>query len=373
MLEQFSDGATVRIDFTDVDKGVDQIATYASRYPLRAIVGTDEVTTVLAATSAAALDLPHNAPEAVRLTVDKHAFRRCLAEAGLPGPSFRLVARADDPADIAGTLAYPCVLKPLSLSGSRGVIRANDPAGFVIAFRRIGQILDDPGTAAPQEMRQHILIENYVPGTEVALEGLLQNGTLRVLALFDKPDPLEGPFFEETIYVTPSRLPDTGQRAIVGATGAAVEALGLREGPVHAELRVDPAGPVVIELAARSIGGLCARTLRFGVGVSLEELILRHAMSQPIASLAREPAPAGVMMLPIPRAGRLRHVEGKEAATAVEGIEDIAITVPLGQELVPLPEGDRYLGFLFARAETPAAVESALRHAHALLRFEIAP
>jgi hypothetical protein len=194
---------------------------------------------------------------------------------------------------------------------------------------------------------------------------------LKPLALFDKPDPLEGPFFEETIYVTPSRLPDALQRRITAAAAAACAALGLSEGPVHAELRVNDDGPWIIEVAARSIGGLCSRTLRFGTGMSLEEVILRHALGWPIDSLVREQRPAGVMMIPIPRAGRLGAIHGRERATGVEGIEEVAITAHVGQELVPLPEGWQYLGFIFARADTPDAVEKALREAHAHLRFEI--
>ena len=113
----------------------------------------------------------------------------------------------------------------------------------------------------------------------MAVEGLLQGGELEVLAVFDKPDPMDGPFFEETIYVTPSRQPTAVLAAVESTVGRAAAALGLREGPVHAELRIGPSGAAtVLELAARSIGGLCARSLRFGAGVSLEEVIIRHAL-----------------------------------------------------------------------------------------------
>ena len=370
-LEHFSQGGTTRFDFANIERGVEQIATYAQAHPLRAVLATDEATTLLAAAAAAALDLPCNPPEAVRDCIDKYRLRCRLADAGLPRPRFRRVGRDEDAALLAPEIDYPCVLKPLSLSASRGVIRTDDEAGFVAAFQRIGRLLDDPATKAPRETRRYILVEDYVPGVEVALEALLDDGELRLLALFDKPDPLEGPFFEETLYITPSRLACADQDAILAAVARAVGALGLREGPIHAELRLGPRGPVVIELAPRSIGGLCGRTLRFGVGVSLEELIVRHALRLPIESLGRERLPAGVMMLPIPRAGRLRAVEGLARARALPGIEDITITIPLGQPVVPLPEGHRYLGFAFARAETPAAVETALRSANAALRFDI--
>ncbi|HSE92681.1 MAG TPA: ATP-grasp domain-containing protein, partial [Methylomirabilota bacterium] len=216
------------------------------------------------------------------------------------------------------------------------------------------------------------LAEEYIPGVEVALEGMLTDGGLQTLALFDKPDPLEGPFFEETLYVTPSRLPAAIQGAIADAARSAAAALGLEHGPIHAELRVNERGPCVIELAARSIGGLCSRTLRFGTGMTLEELILRHALGWRIATFDRERRAAGVMMVPIPGPGRLLAVRGTDAAEAVPDIEAVAITVHVGQELIPLPEGWQYLGFIFARAGTPDAVERALRTAHALLRFDIA-
>jgi hypothetical protein len=242
---------------------------------------------------------------------------------------------------------------------------------FIAAFRRIAALLARDDVEVQGDAAQYLLAEQYVPGVEVALEGLLVGGTLHTLALFDKPDPLEGPFFEETIYVTPSRLPAAVQTAIEGVTAGACAALGLSEGPVHAELRVNDDGPWVLEVAARSIGGLCSRTLRFGTGMTLEEVILRHALGWPIDSLARQRRPAGVMMLPIPHAGRLAAVRGVEEARRVAGVEEVTITAHVGQTLVPLPEGWQYLGFVFARADTPAAVEAALRDAHARLSFDI--
>ncbi len=251
------------------------------------------------------------------------------------------------------------------------MIRANTVDQFVAAVRRIAAILRRDDVTVSGDAADYLLAEAYIPGLEVALEGLLNHGELNVLALFDKPDPLEGPYFEETIYVTPSRLPAAVQRRIAVVTAEACLALGLREGPVHAELRVNDDGPWVIEVAARSIGGLCSRVLRFGTGASLEELILRHALGWPIETLERERRAAGVMMIPIPRAGRLRAVRGVEEARRVEGIEDVTVSAHPGQELEPLPEGAQYLGFIFARADTPAAAEKALREAHAHLAVDI--
>jgi biotin carboxylase len=253
------------------------------------------------------------------------------------------------------------------------VIRADDVPSFVAAFRRVVAILQGPDTAGLGKGREEVLVEDFIPGREVALEGLLVGGELHVLALFDKPDPLDGPYFEETIYLTPSRLAPDVQQAITAETRWAARALGLTEGPVHAELRVNEQGPWVVEVAARTIGGLCSRTLRFGAGLSLEELVIRHALGIELDSLERERRPAGVMMLPIPRGGVLRATRGREAALAVPGIEEVTISAHVGQELVPLPEGSRYLGFLLARADSPDAVEAALREAHRRLEFDVDP
>ncbi len=359
------------LDFTDPGAAAAKVADLTSRRPLSAVVGVDDLTTVAAAAIAERLGLRGSAVAAVAAARDKYQMRQCLAAGGVPIPRFRRIALKDDPFLAARGVAFPCVLKPLALSASRGVIRANNVDQFIAAFRRIAALLGRDDVEVSGDAGQFLLAEQYVPGVEVALEGLLMGGALHTLALFDKPDPLEGPFFEETLYVTPSRLPADAQRAIERVAGAACVALGLTEGPVHAELRVNDAGPWVLEVAARSIGGLCSRTLRFGTGMSLEEIILRHALGWPIASLARERRPAGVMMIPIPRGGRLHAVRGTEAAGAVPGIEEVTITAHAGQELVPLPEGWHYLGFIFARADTPDAVEAALRDAHARLTFDI--
>ena len=356
------------LDFKDPEGAARTVKGFARDQPIDAVIGVDDTTTVVAAAISAALGLPHNSVASAEAARNKHRMRELLRQHGVPVPRFVRFSLDQDPVTLASSVTFPCVIKPLVLSSSCGVIRANDAAEFVAAFHRVAALLAKLGVV-PRE----ILVEEFVPGREVALEGLLTNGELRVLALFDKPDPLEGPFFEETIYVTPSRLPAGTQAAITSCAVRAARTLGLREGPVHGELRVNERVPWVIEVAARSIGGRCSRALRFGAGMSLEELILRHAlrMDLPLLDLQRERRAAGVMMLPIPRAGILREVRGEQEALQVPGIEELTVTVGPGEALVPLPEGTRYLGFLIARGETSDAVEAALRNAHRRLEFVI--
>jgi biotin carboxylase len=314
--------------------------------------------------------LPHNDPEAALAARDKWVMREALRRGGVPVPEYRRYPLTTDPARVAREIPFPVVVKPTTLSGSRGVIRADNAAELAAAWQRSRQIVLREGESLEQG---ELLIERYLPGIEVALEGLLTGGSLHTLALFDKPDPLEGPFFEETIYVTPSRLPAETQAAISARTAEAAAALGLREGPVHAELRINDDGVWLIEMAGRSIGGLCSTVLEFGAGISLEELILGHAVGLTSPSTERSTLAAGVMMIPIPKGGILRGFSGEKEALAVPGVTGLEITAPLNQPLTPLPEGASYLGFIFARAETPEAAEAALRAAHERLSFAIEP
>ncbi|MGQ0669315.1 MAG: ATP-grasp domain-containing protein [Actinomycetota bacterium] len=344
------------------------IVEFARRKPLDAVVPVDDQGVLVAALAAERLGLAHNPPEAAARSRDKAAMREALEAAAVPQPEYRIAAPDAEVAGLAAEVGVPCVIKPVSLSGSRGVIRVDDPLDAGATAGRIRAILADAGEDADGPL----VVERYIPGAEVAVEGLLRGGALEILAVFDKPDPLEGPYFEETIYVTPSRLAPRTMEAITRATADAAAALGLIEGPIHAELRVDGDRVWVLELAARSIGGLCSRSLRFGIGASLEEIILRHALGLPADELTRESAASGVMMLPIPRAGTLEEVRGQDEARAVPGIAGLEITIASGRPVRPLPEGDRYLGFLFARAGTPEEVESALRSAHGHLEIVIA-
>jgi biotin carboxylase len=389
-LEGLNPDGHLTLDFGDPDRASRDILAYAARRPIGAVIAADDDGVSLAAAAAEALSLPHHPPRGVEASRNKLATRMRLEQAGLPVPPFASVSTSDPALPLADAilsspprsigaahlpddLRYPCVLKPLDLAASRGVIRADDPAEFVAAFDRVAAILGAESSHAGGDTAPRLLIEGYLEGREIAVEGLMSGGALHVLAIFDKPDPLVGPYFEETIYVTPSRHDPAVLDDAVESTRRATLALGLAHGPIHAELRLTPDGPRVLEIAPRSIGGLCSRALRFGSGVSLEEVILGHAYGLDAEPPPRERRAAGVMMIPVPAAGTLRSIDGRESARSIPGIEDVRITVPIGDTLVPWPEGSRYLGFIFARADTPDRVEESLREAHRRLRFEVEP
>jgi biotin carboxylase len=316
---------------------------------------------VLAAEAAQMLGIPFHPPAAARACHDKYLARQLYQAAGLPVPAFFRAALAESPCVLARRTRYPCVLKPLGLSASRGVIRANTEQEFVAAFARIRKIGE-----------QYLQVESYIEGREFAIEGLVTSGRFQAFAIFDKPDPLEGPYFEETIYVTPSREPSAVQSALLDTAARAAQALGLAHGPVHVELRYNAEGAWVLEAHARPIGGLCAQALRFEGGIPLEEVILRHAIGEDVASVRLEGGASGVMMIPIPKAGIYESADGVDRAAAVAGIDEVIITAKQGQRLIPLPEGSSYLGFIFARGDSAARVEAALRQSHAELRFHVA-
>jgi biotin carboxylase len=361
----------VTIDFTRPDLAARQAAQFAAQHPVHGVAGVDDDTVVAGAAIATALGLSGNPVHAAESARDKHQQRCVLRWAKVPVPRFSLHAIDEDAAMLGNRVVYPCVIKPLRLAASRGVIRADSPAAFVTAHARLAAILGSADAARCGEPAKHFLIEQYIPGPEVALEGLLRQGRLIPLALFDKPNPLDGPFFEETIYVTPSRLPERWQDELIRCAADAAAALGLVEGSIHAELRWHD-GPWLIELAARPIGGRCSAVLRFddgGAPASLEELVISHALGLPLPATRLEPGAAGVMMIPVPGAGELREVRGIEQAKAVPLVEDVLITAHPGEMLVPWPEGSRYPGFIYARGTTPVEVETALRGAHRCLQF----
>ncbi len=358
----------VLIDCDSPESSADLIVAHADHHPIDAIVAADDQGVEIAAIAAGKLGLPHNPPFGVAATRNKAMLRRALAGAEVPQPAFGVVNTPEDAEAAVADLGAPAVLKPLGLSASQGVIRVDRPADAPAAADRIRRILITEGHSPGEP----ILVERFVPGIEVAVEGLLLDGKLEVLAVFDKPDPLDGPYFEETILIAPSRLHPEMIDEVVRVTEKATAALELREGPIHAELRVDGSRVVLIEVAARSVGGLCGRSLRFGLlGTSLETLILRRALGMPVAGLRREGVASGAMMLPIPRAGVFRSVRGREEALSVPGVTDLEISMHPGDIVRTLPEGNRYLGFLFAKGETPQDVEDSLRLAHGKLEFVI--
>jgi biotin carboxylase len=372
-LESQNPENLLTLDFFNPEQAAEQAARYAKQFPLDALIPVDEDTAVASGFIAAALGLQQNSIASVQIAKNKYLMRDTLRQAGVRVPRFWHFTLDEEAGELARNVNYPCVVKPVFLSTSRGVMRVNDEKEFVEAVHRLENLLRLPhiakkGGAAKRE----ILVEEFLAGFEVAVEGVLSESKLQTLAIFDKPDALDGPFFEETIYLTPSRLPANVQQQIIQTTQAASLAMGLTKGAIHAELRINDAGVWVIEVAARAIGGLCSRTLRFGdEKISLEELILRQAIGQDVSPYERESLAAGVMMIPIPRAGMLREVRGIEDAKQTANIEDVIITAHITQNLLPPPEGASYLGFIFSRAETPDLAEKALRQAHNKLEFVI--
>lgn len=361
--------AGVQVDLSSPAYTIARLSTEHGQQPFTGVVAADDQTVELASQVGAAFNLPHNCVEAARISRRKDLARMALAEQGMPVPRFRrLDLRSDLASQIAG-IRFPCVVKPLALSGSRGVIRTDGPRQLANACQRLGGIL---ATVRDEEESRYVLVEDFLPGAEVAVEGLLSKGELQILAVFDKPDPLNGPYFEETYYITPSRLSANTQRLICQRVGEACAAYGLREGPIHAELRLDRDEAWILEVAARTIGGDCARLLRFSTGRTLEELVLNNIL-RPFSQPTCTQQAAGVMMIPTSKAGILRRVEGMLTARKVPFIEDIEISVREGYELVPLPEGSSYLGFIFAQAPTPQQVEGALRQAYACLTVVVTP
>ena len=360
----------LHINLHDLPEALTLIKEEAKNKPFVGIIGTDDSSTELAAQAAQALNLPHNTVAAVQFTRRKDFARQRLYENGVRVPKHTRIDLNSPVSTQIDSIEFPCVIKPIALSASQGVIRADNQQEFFLACERIRRIVIKENI--DRELQRFLLVESFIPGIEVAVEGLLNSGQFQLLAIMDKPDPLNGPYFEETYYITPSRLSGETQQKICEEVSLACQAYGLREGPVHAECRINYEGVWILEVAARTIGGLCSRLLHFSTGYHLEELVLRHAMGDPI-ELKISAEAAGVLMIPISKGGILRRVEGITAAQQVTHIEQIDIQIREGYELVPLPEGSSYLGFIFARGPSPDSVEEALRTAHQCLNFVIAP
>lgn len=358
-------------------RSVDALLKAIEAEPIDGVIAVGDRPTVMAAQVARLLNLPGNPSEAAAAARDKRIAREKFKAAGLLVPQSFAVPMSIDPLSVLRRVIFPAVLKPTVLSGSRGVIRADDDLSFAAAFDRLRRLLSTDEVRNLRDPESDVIqIEQYIPGGEFAFEGLLEHGELRTIAIFDKPDPLEGPFFEETIYVTPSRVNDGIQEQITRAIKRATQALGLYHGPVHAECRVNSNGVYILEVAARPIGGLCARTLRFehnGERIGFEDLLLLHAAGVSTGEWRREHLASAVMMIPIPHSGMFRRVHGLQEAGAVPYVDEIQITAKADQKLLALPEGSSYLGFIFARAATPRDAEGAVREAHARLRFTFDP
>ncbi|HXZ20116.1 MAG TPA: ATP-grasp domain-containing protein [Candidatus Acidoferrales bacterium] len=367
--------AAIPLHFERPADAAAEIARAATNAPIHAILALGDRPLAAAAHAARSLGLPYNSPESVETARNKFLQRERLSAARVPVPQFFSFALDDDLGPVLPRVQFPSVVKPLMLSMSQGVVRADGPDQFRAAVARIRALVQSPEIQVTREAGlDRLLVENFLPGPEIALEGLLEDGSLRTLAIFDKPDPLEGPYFEETIYVTPSRLAPRALAVVEDCARQAVAALGLTRGPIHAEFRVNARGPWVLEVQPRPIGGLCARALRFGPEkIPLEELLVRHALGMDTRSLQRESAASGVMMIPVPSSGILEGVAGIEEAARLAHIESVEITARPHDYIAAWPEGSSYLGFIFARAPQPAEVESALRAAHACLCFDLRP
>jgi hypothetical protein len=384
----------IAVHFESAQSAAANVAEELGGKSVDGIMALGDSPSVAGAYSARELGISYNHPASVEACRSKLRMREVFQQAGLKTPWFRVINLDPLPEAALLGISYPCVLKPLSLSASRGVIRANNRDEFISAARRVRKLLESPEIRSTREANlDQILVEGYIPGREVAVEGLLTDGVLRILAIFDKPDPLEGPYFEETIYVTPSNLTESQQFAIQKCAQESARAIGLTRGPVHAEFRFHSDGTAddqvwPLEIAARPIGGLCARTLRFvesenqtienknateQTSIGLEELLLLHSLDLPVSTWTRERTASGVMMIPVPSSGILESVQGEEAARETSGITELLITARLHDYIETWPEGASYLGFLFAAAETPREVEQALRGAHAKLRLTITP
>ncbi|NOY67435.1 MAG: ATP-grasp domain-containing protein [Gammaproteobacteria bacterium] len=360
----------IHVDFSDQDRAFKKIISAIESRNVIAVLGIDDMTVELAARLSVSQGLVHNDVRASVFTRRKDLARGVLKGSAVSIPEFSVVRLADLARNPVSPVAYPCVIKPVSLSGSRGVICVNDNNELAIACKTIQGILENETLS--DEEKDTVLIEQYIPGYEFAFEGMLHKGELQCLALFDKPDLMQGPYFEETYYITPSRLSDDLQLKIKDTVLQACQVYGLKEGPIHAEVRIDKGEVWFMEMASRTIGGQCAQLLQYATGKSLEGMVIQNALGKKI-SIAENTQAAGVLMIPITERGLLRRVEGILEASKMQYIEDIEISISEGYELEPLPTGYSYLGFIFSRAPTPSLAEQALRNAHKKLKIITSP
>lgn len=372
-FENSTNPELLTLDLANPLRAVAQAKDFAIDHPVVGVLGVDDDTTFVAAHIAAELRLLGNDPVATDTVRNKRSQREALKDADLPVPWFVSAGLEEDPRELVRRISFPCVLKPVNLSASRGVIRADDENEFLAAREVLVSIVKEECAGSKRPVESEFLVEEYLPGREFAVEGLVTDGTLQPLAIFEKPDPLEGPYFEETILVTPPNLQPSDRQRLTHLVQSAASALGIGHGAVHVEVRLNESGAWLVEFHARPIGGKCSRTLRFGAEgeSSLEDLLVRNALGVLSDVPERMHNAEGVMMIPIPKSGKLLDVSGVEAALGVLNVEDVVITAVKGRELVPLPRGSQYLGFIFARADTNAEVVDALRRAHGELEIKV--
>jgi biotin carboxylase len=361
--------AGITVDFSNLPQARKTILGAIAKLNILCVLATDDSCVTLCSQIAGVLKLPHNSTAASELTHRKDLARQALRKSGCNTPEFQVIKLDPSPENLIN-IEYPVVVKPLSMSGSRGVIRANSDKELIEACRRIDSILENAKQTG--YVREHLLVESYLDGAEFAIEGFMINGKFHLLTIFDKPEPLTGPFFEETYYITPSQLDKNEQRGLIDEIIKCCEAYGLTHGPLHAEARITNNGVVLLELAARTIGGQCGQLIEFSLKQKLEELVIQGMCGQ-LPETPGSSEAAGVLMIPVTSSGILRRIEGLTAALQVKHIKDIEIHIREGYELVPLPEGSSYLGFIFAQAPDYTQTYEALKIAYRKLKFVTQP
>lgn len=352
------------ISFCDPKEAGRQIADIIRHQGPMSVLAVDEAAVEVAEWTRVALGLIDHPNSGILATRDKRELRQRLRENNISQPKTFDILELEQG---RGEIPFPVVVKPSKGSGSIGVTKAQNQQELTKSLITVQDVI-----AKMTISNQCIVVEEYIPGVEFAVDILVTDGKLHVLVIFEKPDPLVGPFFAETIYVTPPHLTDSQLEALHSVIQKCIRALSINNGPLHLELRLTSANDwVPIDIASRSIGGNCSNALAFASNTSLEELIIQNALGLEVINTQRERRASGVYMIPAETLGTLVAVHGVEAALKVRFVEDIQITVKPGTKTVPLPFDNQYLGFIFAKAPGAKTVEKALRTARALLEIEV--
>lgn len=358
------------------EQAIEQALRLHEQTSIGAVLGYEEDATLTVAHIAAALGLPAHPVAAAEAALDKPMMKQRFAAAGIPAADFIVAADEDEAVAWAEAGGYPVVVKPCRGSASQGVIRANDEHTLRQAYRRLRRIIRDHELDNGGRPPSAHLVERYLPGSELSCELLLQYGAPEVITEFGKPLPLTGPYFEESIYLTPPALGAALRREVHELSMAAAKALGFYHGPAHCEIRLTPDGPKVLEIAGRLLGGACAGSFRDRLGEDLDALLLRSALGERITL----PAPAddaptvGALMIPVPGEGRVVAVRGDDGARRVPGVRDVSLQTEPGEIVVPFPEQACYaVGFVSASGPDEAAVVGSLGQAAAQISLELTP